>query len=162
KKTGKLLFHRDGRPKHVGQDHAATVATSVRAVAASVRTVIFPQKDLTAWIEAGGTRDALDGIIAQAPLQAEPAPAQEPAQEPAQVQPIDFDAELTRLARLPELQYEQERKAAAERLKVRAAYLDTSVHGMRAQLGLADDDDKQQGKPITYYDPEPWPEAVDG
>ena len=34
-------------------------------VAAHVRTIIFPQKDLTAWREAGGTRAALHALIGQ-------------------------------------------------------------------------------------------------
>jgi hypothetical protein len=67
KETGALQFHPDGRPIHVGQDHAASVAKHMRKVAAHVRSIIFPQKDLTAWREAGGTKAALDAIIADAP-----------------------------------------------------------------------------------------------
>ena len=46
KETGAPQFHPDGRPMHVGQDHAANVAKRLRKVAAHVRSIIFPQKDL--------------------------------------------------------------------------------------------------------------------
>jgi putative DNA primase/helicase len=69
-----LLWHPDGRPKLPGQDHAAKVAERLRKVAARVRIIIFPQKDLTAWREADGTRDALEELIARAPDYA-PVPA---------------------------------------------------------------------------------------
>ena len=38
----------------------------MRKVASHVRPIIFPQKDLTVWRDAGGTREALDAIIADA------------------------------------------------------------------------------------------------
>jgi hypothetical protein len=51
-----------------GQEHAAAVSASLVEVAAQVRKIIFEVKDLTAWGEAGGTREKLDAIIAQAAL----------------------------------------------------------------------------------------------
>jgi hypothetical protein len=78
--TDKLQFHPDGRPKLPGQDHAAAVVRHMIPVAAHVRSIIFPQKDLTAWVEAGGTREALDALIEQAPeLKKQPLP--EPIEE---------------------------------------------------------------------------------
>ena len=62
-KTDAPQFHPNGQPVLPGQDHAANVVTHMRKVAAHVRTIIFPQKDLTAWRDAGGTRAALDAII---------------------------------------------------------------------------------------------------
>jgi len=70
-KTGAPQFHPNGRPIHRGQDHAARVAKHMRKVAAHVRTVMFPQKDLSAWVEAGGTRAALEALIEAAPDQIE-------------------------------------------------------------------------------------------
>jgi hypothetical protein len=52
-----------------GQHHAASIAKHLRKVAAHVRTVIFPQKDLSEWVAAGGTREQLDALIEQAPDQ---------------------------------------------------------------------------------------------
>jgi hypothetical protein len=67
KTTGAPLFHPDGRPQLPGQDHAASVANRLNKIAAQVRIIIFAQKDLTAWVEAGGTREKLDALIEAAP-----------------------------------------------------------------------------------------------
>jgi hypothetical protein len=85
-KTGALQFYPDGRPIYRGQDHAARVAKHMRKVVAQVRTVIFPQKDLTAWVEAGGTRAALEALI-------EAAPDQIKQPEPEAADPIESDSE---------------------------------------------------------------------
>jgi predicted P-loop ATPase len=66
-KSGALQWHPDGRPVHLGQDHAAAVARRLRKVAAQVRIIIFPEKDLRAWVEAGGTREQFHALIGQAP-----------------------------------------------------------------------------------------------
>jgi Family of unknown function (DUF5906) len=68
--TGLPVFHADGRPKLPGQDHAASVARQLSRVAASVRVIMFDVKDLSDWVAAGGTREQLDALIAQAPEQA--------------------------------------------------------------------------------------------
>jgi putative DNA primase/helicase len=86
KKTGVLQFHPDGRPILPGQDHAAALVRRLSRVATSVRSIIFPQKDLTEWVEAGGTREALDALIAQAPEQAK---QQQQPQEGAADAPAD-------------------------------------------------------------------------
>jgi putative DNA primase/helicase len=49
-----------------GQEHAADVAAHLRKVARRVRVIMFPQKDLTEWVKAGGDRAALDLLITQA------------------------------------------------------------------------------------------------
>jgi hypothetical protein len=48
----------------------------------------------------------------------------------------DADIEIARLAKLSFIQYDNERKAAAEKLGVRASILDKLVQGERARLGL--------------------------
>jgi putative DNA primase/helicase len=80
---------------------------------------------------------------------------QEPLSEP------DDDAKLTRLAKLPLLDYERARKEAAEALGMRASMLDRVVEMKRKELGCNSDDGKQ-GRPIELVNPEPWPEPVDG
>jgi hypothetical protein len=73
---------------------------------------------------------------------------------------VDDDAEIERLAKLPLLQYEQERKAAAEKLGVRVPVLDDLVALARAKLSNGSD----KGEPALYehWAVEPWPEPVDG
>jgi putative DNA primase/helicase len=61
-KTGEPRFHPNGKPVLLGQDHAVNVAKHLCKVAAHVRKIIFPQKDLSAWREAGGTKEALDAF----------------------------------------------------------------------------------------------------
>jgi hypothetical protein len=69
------------------------------------------------------------------------------------------DAEIKRLAALPRLQYEQERKEAAEKLKVRPSILDKLIE---TEKRSHDTDDGKPGHKIAFPVPEPWPEEVDG
>src|SRR6516225_969887 len=69
---------------------------------------------------------------------------------------VDEEAEIERLAQLKRTQYERERKAAAERLGLRAAILDKLVQAKRP------DDENEQGRAISLPEPELWPECVDG
>jgi len=66
------------------------------------------------------------------------------------------DDEIKRLAALSAVQYEQQRKDAAEKLGVRASILDKLVHAERP------DDEDGQGRAIEIVDEEPWPHPVDG
>ncbi|HZR62653.1 MAG TPA: DUF3631 domain-containing protein, partial [Xanthobacteraceae bacterium] len=70
----------------------------------------------------------------------------------------DDDDEIRRLAKLSVIEYERERKSAAERLNVRAAILDRLVGAERDKLN----DDGKQGHALTLPEPEPWPESVNG
>jgi Protein of unknown function (DUF3631) len=73
----------------------------------------------------------------------------------------EISIEISRLAKLPLIKYEQERKVAAEVLGVRASVLDRLVQDERARLG-DDEASGMQGRAITFAEPEPWPEPVDG
>jgi hypothetical protein len=71
KKTGKPRTHADGRPMRAGQDHAAHVCESLQGIAARVRyldlAAVWPacpsKGDISNWIEAGGTVEALNTIV---------------------------------------------------------------------------------------------------
>src|SRR5262245_3193973 len=65
------------------------------------------------------------------------------------------DAEIVRLAALTPVQYEQQRKDAAEKLGLRASILDRLVKAERP-------DGNAQGSAIEFPEPEPWPEPVNG
>jgi putative DNA primase/helicase len=80
---------------------------------------------------------------------------------PASVSTIDQDAEIKRLATLPRPQYEQERKSAAEQLNIRLSILDRLVKAEQAKDKPKGNDGKQ-GHAISFPEPEPWPEKVDG
>jgi Protein of unknown function (DUF3631)/Primase C terminal 2 (PriCT-2) len=72
--------------------------------------------------------------------------------------PSDDDDEIRRLAGLSVIDYERERKDAAERLNVRASILDRLVAAERDEF----EDDGKQGRILSLPEPEPWPEPVDG
>ena len=112
--------------------------------------------DISDWLARGRTREELVALIAQAPDYAAPEP--EPNQEP---KPTDFDAEIERIAKLSVVEYEQQRKQAAQRLDVRASILDKLVQAERLRLN-PDADDGKQGHAISFSEPEPWPEPMDG
>ena len=68
------------------------------------------------------------------------------------------DVEIGRLANLAPLEYECQRKKAAERLDVRASILDRLVAAERGKFG----DDGKQGRVLSLPEPQPWPRAVNG
>jgi putative DNA primase/helicase len=77
----------------------------------------------------------------------------------AAIQADDDKAEIKRLASLSPLEYERERKAAAEKLGIeRLAILDNLIrHERRDASGT-----KGQGKAIDLPPVEPWPESANG
>jgi Protein of unknown function (DUF3631) len=73
---------------------------------------------------------------------------------------IDAASEIDRLAKLTPIEYEFERKRAAERLGIgRLGALDNAVKEARAENS---DDTKGQGRPLELPVIEPWPEPVNG
>jgi len=66
--------------------------------------------------------------------------------------------EIARLAKLGAPEYERERKPAATRLEMRASILDRVVEAERRKSG----DNNKQGHALTFPEPKPWPEPVDG
>jgi putative DNA primase/helicase len=73
----------------------------------------------------------------------------------------DADVEIERLAKLSKLEYEQQRKTAAEKLEVRASILDKLVEAERIKLN-PDAGKPGQGEPIEFPEPELWPDEVKG
>ena len=71
---------------------------------------------------------------------------------------LDLGAEVRRLAALGVLDYERERKSAADRLNVRASVLDAFVKKERE----TSDGSGGQGRALSLRESEPWPEPVDG
>jgi putative DNA primase/helicase len=70
----------------------------------------------------------------------------------------DDGAEISRLAKLGMLEYERERKEAAESLNIRAPILDRLVATERDKFN----DDGKQGRALSLPEPEPWPQPVNG
>jgi len=114
--------------------------------------------DISDWLDAGHSREELDTLINEAPdyVKAE----SEKNKAESEPHADDADAEIERLAKLTPLEYEQQRKGAAEKLDIRAGFPDRLVRDERGRLGL--DDDSKQGHAIAFPEPEPWHEPVNG
>jgi len=70
-----------------------------------------------------------------------------------------LDDAIDKLSKLDELEYEQQRKQAAKELGIdRIAALDKAV----SQARKGDKQETGQGRTIELYEPELWPEPVDG
>ena len=149
-----------------GYAHADAICNLSLGVAKRVRRLDLAKHwpeipkggDVSDWLAAGHTGKQLAALIEQAPDYAPAKQADEPHGE--QQEPSAADAEITRLAKLTAVEYEQQRKAAAEKLNVRASILDRLVRDERTRLNP--DDSGRQGHAITFHEPEPWAQPVDG
>jgi len=71
------------------------------------------------------------------------------------------DELLRRLAGLSALEYERTRQAAAERLGIRPAALDSIIKQLRNAKRIASEQD-EAGRGVLFEEVELWPEALDG
>jgi Protein of unknown function (DUF3631) len=179
-----------------GRYHADCIAKSLYGVAKRVRRLDLADYwdspeggDVSDWIAAGGTAEALSALIeatqdyvppTENGAPTEPATAETTAQEAkafteagdgagansasaTNAAPVDDDAELEKLAKMGPLEYERARKSGAELLGIkRLALLDEVVKAKRKALGLDADDDSMQGSAVEFPEIEPWPGPVDG
>jgi hypothetical protein len=147
-----------------GRAHVAQVASSLHRIAQRVRALDLDQAwpecpakgDISDWIEAGGTAEALSALVEALP---EWTPPESDDGVPDAGAGIDGDAEIQCLAKLSLLKYERERETAAKRLALRTSILDKLVEAKRRELGQ---DDGKQGHRLSLPEPTPWPECVEG
>jgi hypothetical protein len=151
-----------------GRAHVAHVASSLHGIARRVRVLDLakvwsacpPKGDISDWIEADGTAEALNAIIeglTDWTPHTNRAGRGDGADDVGRG--IDDDAEIERLAKLSILKYEREREATAERLSLRTQILDKLVTAKRKELGR---DDSKQGRSLSLPEPEPWHERIEG
>ena len=131
-----------------GREHAAKVAASVSSHAEKIRILTMPDaKDFSEWVEArqreGLATDAIRAAFEKLIDGVAP----------------DQQAEINRLAKLPLLEYEQQRLAAASHLGIRVSSLDTLVERAHPP---SSENTQGQGTPLTFPDIELWPDPVDG
>jgi Protein of unknown function (DUF3631) len=144
-----------------GRAHGVKVAKAINGAAASLRVLdLYPERDDGADVSDWTAEDTAGTKLAQ---RAKEAPLWEPPTESGKEEDeaTDADAEITQLAKLSLVEYDNQRKGAAEKLGVRTPILDKLVAAERAKLGL-DTDDGKQGRAIEFPEPEPWPEPVNG
>ena len=143
-----------------GRKHGQKVARALYGVAASVKVVdLFPghndHRDVSDWL----MNDAVGASLFK---KVEAAPEWQPAEEPvAEDDESEATVGIARLAKLPAIKYEQERKGAAEALGVRAAVLDRLVRAERDRID-GGDGRRLQGRAIELLEPKPSDEPVDG
>jgi predicted DNA-binding protein (UPF0251 family) len=73
-------------------------------------------------------------------------------------EPDEIDLEISQLAKLRTVDYEQIRREAAAKLSIRASILDKLVAAARPP----DESAPGKGRPLDLPAPEPWPEPVNG
>ena len=147
-----------------GRKHAQKVAAALYDVAASIKVVdLYPERtdghDVSDWLKHDAVGAKLFAAVKAAP---EWAPGDEPMAGDGRDE-SEITVEISRLAKLPVIKYEQERKVAAEALGVRASVLDRLVQDERARLGLDDGDSRRlQGRAVELPEPRPSEDPVDG
>jgi hypothetical protein len=149
-----------------GYAHADAICKLSLGIAKRVRRLdlkndwpeIPPKGDVSDWLAAEGhTGEKLKALIESAP---DYVPAESAKPEP-ESGPSDDDAEIARLAKLSQIEFDRARKVAAEEFGIRASILDKLVAAKRTELGL-DQADGKQGRAIEFPEPQPWDQPVDG
>jgi putative DNA primase/helicase len=137
------------------QDIGAVLTGIAKRIRVLVLPGLPPKGDIVDWLNAGGTREALDQLINQTPdwqpREAAEAIAKKLEAEASEQQLLDELASLDRLG------YERRRKEAAEGLGVRAGALDAEVAERRAQQQA----ETGPAPLFGHWIVEPWPEEVE-
>jgi len=151
-------------PDHddAGYAHCDATCRASLGVAKRVRRLVLAEHwsecpkggDISDWLDAGHGREELDTLIDEAPDYGKAESEKKGAKSERHAD------EIMRLAKLTTVEYEHQRKGAADKLDVRASILDKLVEAER--LRLNPNDDGKQGHAIVFPEPEPWLEPVDG
>ena len=135
-----------------GWEHINVVGASLTG-AKRIRVLPLPLKhekdDLIDWAKAGGTREALDALIAKA-HDWKPPTAEDIKKEKTQAQARE-DELLDQLDKLKGLEFARELKKVAKELDVTPAAIDAELNERRSAAPLH-----------GHWVVEPWPDPVDG
>ena len=171
-----------------GRKHAQQVAADLVGAAETVKLLELPgAKDLTEWVEHGGTREALIELLNAAPtLIAEDVAGlgKEKVHSGWQAQTVAEMLEQTGLAKLEKGAPIEEVELALRNIAVSANGVDplrrialrSAVMECLAKAGVNSparfvdaaikesriDSGTEQGSEVLFTDPEPWPDSVDG
>jgi hypothetical protein len=143
-----------------GHKHVQEIGAALTGIAKRIRVLVLPdlppKGDVVDWAAAGGTREAFDLLVDQAPDWRSTVPSTDKADEKARAE-ADEKELIDNLVRLNRLDYEQRRSEAARELGIRRRALDDEVEARRAEQRA------QSGPPplFGHWEVEPWPEAVD-
>jgi hypothetical protein len=143
-----------------GFQHIAEVGATLAGVAKRVRVLLLPglppKGDIKDWMAAGGTREQLDTLVAQAP-DWQPPPSEAPTDQNKAKAAADEQQLIDELARLNAADYDRRRKEAADELGMRRSTLDDMVGARRAEQA----DEAGPAPLFGHWMVEPWPEPVD-
>jgi DNA primase len=137
-----------------GWKHINAIGASLTGIAARIRVVILPgAKDVSEWIDSGGTREQLDGLIKVAPDWIKPTINAGTADKNAAE--AEEDRLIAALAEMPPgIERARHRKQIAKQLGVRQSDVDDEITARQAGNNTA---------PLHgHWNVEPWPEAADG
>jgi hypothetical protein len=143
-----------------GHKHVQEIGAALTGIAKRIRVLVLPdlppKGDVVDWASAGGTREAFDLLVDQAPDWRSTVPPTDKADEKARAE-ADEQGLIDNLARLNRLDYEQRRSEAARELGIRRGALDDEVEARRAEQRA------DAGPPplFGHWVVEPWPEEVD-
>jgi DNA primase len=144
----------------VGYRHIQAVGAALTDIAKRIRVLVLPDLpptgDVIDWAAAGGTREAFDLLVDQAPDWQPAIPTADEADQKAKAEATEQKM-IDDLARLNRLEYEQRRSEVARELGIRRGALDDEVEARRAEEAA------QAGPPplFGHWVVEPWPEKVD-
>ena len=137
-----------------GWKHVNDVGAHLKNVAARVRLLMLSNaKDLSAWIDSGGSREHLDQLIASAPEWVAPIGDADAKTEATRQE----DELIEALARMrPGVEFDRERKRAAKQLGVRRGAIDDEIGARRSRR-------EETTAPLYgHWAVDPWPEVADG
>jgi putative DNA primase/helicase len=142
-----------------GHKHVQGVGAALNGTAARLRVVILPnlppKGDVVEWLATGGTREALQELIDQAPDWVPIPGADGDGKATAEQSEQELADKINELAQLNPLQYEQRRRDAARELGIRSGALDDEVEARRQRGQI------KGPLPFGHWEVEPWPESVD-
>jgi hypothetical protein len=141
-----------------GYDHINVVGKALTAIAKRIRVLLLPvpeKGDVSDWLAAGGTAEALWSLVEQAPdwVEAGAAAEGEKARFATNEQWL-----IDELARLSDVDYDRRRNDAADELGVRRATLDNERSTRREAIAA----ERGPAPLFGHWVVEPWPEPVDG
>lgn len=154
-----------------GREHAALVQSELSGKAKTIKIVELDDrngkriKDVSDWLEAGGTREELEKLVEIAPPWAPVDSGSREIRSPnlksgsarEEYFPTEAEDTILRLAGLSRFDYDRVRKPEAKRLGVRVETLDAEVDLHRQKTNTC-----AQGFDVGQPDIKPWSESVDG
>jgi DNA primase len=145
-----LLPDNDG----AGWQHVNSVGASLVSIAKRVRVLVLPharaKDDIVDWAKAGGTREQLDALLAEA--QDWKAPTAEQINKEKDESEKREDELIAALAKLqPGINFHRQREEAAKELKVSKSAIDAEIKARREAVPLH-----------GHWHVEPWEEPADG